>query len=618
MSAASNTLLRLPPRDITLRHVEATFTNPDYRDFMLEQVERAYDRNDPSIIAHALELRTYPVHVEEFLFGKNYLGRPRDEMYPEVVSELVNINEGNGRLLNRLTEAVLTGGIGSAKTTTALYTNAYQLYLLSCYKNPHRAFGMDSTSEIVFIFQSLSAQTAKDVDYARFRAICEQSYYFTRTFPFRKDYQSAIKFNNRIEVKPIGSDGGSIGQNVVGGLIDEVNFMSVVEKSKKKVDGGVYDQAKVIYDSVSRRIKTRFVNSGGMPGILCLVSSRHYPGEFTDGKLAEAATDPTIYVYDKCVWDVKPPGTYCGQWFRVFAGDETRKPRILKDEEQLSDEDLRLVRRVPVEYLDFFKRDIIGSLRDIAGVSTMARFPFILNTESVANAFGKRQSLLSKEAHDFDSGTKLDVYPKRIKHPECPRWVHMDLSTTGDCTGVAVGFCSGFKATRVNGVEEQMPIIEFDLILQVVPPKGDEIQFHKIRELLFTLRKLGLPLKWATCDSHQSTDNLQLLRQAGLIVGRISTDTTTLPYEFAKAAFYDDRLRLPAHADCQREFVSLEKDQKKNKIDHPPSGSKDCSDAVASVIYGLTTRREVWAQYNIPVVRTPEVVRTAQQKDEKL
>ena len=71
---------------------------------------------------------------------------------------------------------------------------------------------------------------------------------------------------------------------------------------------------------------------GTLPGMLCLVSSRNYPGQFTDKKEAEARTNKRIYVYDKRLWEIRPE-RFNGEKFRVFIGDETRKPRILEDDE---------------------------------------------------------------------------------------------------------------------------------------------------------------------------------------------------------------------------------------------------------------------------------------------
>lgn len=56
------------------------------------------------------------------------------------------------------------------------------------------------------------------------------------------------------------------------------------------------------------------------------------------------------------------------------------------------------------------------------------------------------------------------------------------------------------------------------------------------------------------------------------------------------------------------ELLALKHDQKKNRVDHPPAGSKDSADALAGVVYGLSTyvkptdigRYEVWAKNIVP------------------
>lgn len=45
--------------------------------------------------------------------------------------------------------------------------------------------------------------------------------------------------------------------------------------------------------------------------------------------------------------------------------------------------------------------------------------------------------------------------------------------------------------------------------------------------------------------------------------------------------------------------------------------SKDCADAIAGVIYGLTTRRELWAMYDIPTIAASESVRAAIERDDE-
>lgn len=559
-----------------------------------------------------------PVSVRQFIEDPYFMDS-KGVLYPVVLDCMEEMNNGEYQ------ETVLTGAIGTGKSTIALYTTAYQLYLLSCYKCPHDLFGLDPSSEIVFIFQSISASLAKAVDYERFKAMVEKSQYFKEHFPFNKDIVSELRFPNRIIVKAVsGHETGAIGQNVIGGVIDEMNFMAVVENSKSSVDGGTYDQAMALYNSIARRRKSRFMKAGKMPGLLCLVSSKRYPGQFTDKKEEEANREiemkgkSSIYIYDKRTWDIKPPGTFSGKWFSIFIGDEGRKPRVLTDDEEITVEDLALVMQIPEEYRMEFETDMMNSLRDIAGVSTLAKHPFIVDRDAIRSAMRKEKKLFERETVDFTK-TQLAIRKADILRPHLPRFVHIDLAISGDSCGFVVGHVTGFRPVERGGHYETLPDIYIDGALEIRPPKGGEILFYKVREIVYALKTMGMNIKWVTLDSFQSTDTLQLLRQAGYTVGYQSVDTTTAPYDFVKAALYDGRLSIPENKKLEYELASLEKDTKKNKIDHPAHSSKDISDALAGVVYGLTMRRDTWAHYGIPLGEIPksvlESLRKADQKE---
>jgi len=179
--------------------------------------------------------------------------------------------------------------------------------------------------------------------------------------------------------------------------------MEVTEQSAKSADGGEYNQAVALYNSLARRRKSRFMKKGKLPGNFCLVSSKRYPGQFTDVKTLEAETDPTIYVYDKRTWDVLPEDRFSGDWFEVFIGDLSRKPRVLEEDDHMDrDKDKKLIVSVPVEYKQDFDTDIMNALRDIAGVSTLAKHPFIMNQDAVAGCFGTVESILTRDYADFE------------------------------------------------------------------------------------------------------------------------------------------------------------------------------------------------------------------------
>lgn len=515
---------------------------------------------DPALVA----LTHPPVDFVTFVESPYFLNSP-NILYPEVLRAGCELNNGTYE------EAVLTGGIGTGKTTLALFSTAYQLYKLSCYVNPQSTFGLDPSSEIVFIFQSLNAKLAKAVDYDRFKDMIGKSPYFKQQFEYDKTLLSELRFPNRIIVKPIsGNETGAIGQNVIGGIIDEINFMAVIGSSKQSPGGGTYDQAIELYNAISRRRKSRFLAGGRMPGLLCLVSSKRTPGQFTDRKEEEAKTNPRIFVYDKRVWDVKPDN-FTGVVFSVFIGDQTRKPRILETEDTVAHEDRHLIDRIPVEFKQEFQDDITKALRDIAGRSTNAIHPFMADTERVTQGFGKVQSVLTVNECDF-IGVRPGILQSRILNRQYPRFVHLDLSLTGDSTGVVIGHCPMFKKIQRVETEEILPVIQIDCVLEVKAPKGGEIEYHKIRHLLYKLRELGLPIRWVTLDSYQSADTMQVLRTEGFQTGYQSLDTTMVPYVVLKAALYDGRVLMPVHEKLKVELTTLERDFKRGKIDHSAHG----------------------------------------------
>ena len=544
----------------------------------------------------------FPVSIEEFITSPDFLNKP-DTVYPPVLEELRTINAPS-----KYYEVLLTGAIGAAKTFVAVYSTAYQLYLLSCLKDPHKEFGLDPASEILFISQNKTEKLAKQNAYDTLRALIASAPYFQNHFLFDRKIKSKLVFPNRIEVVPLSGEAtAALGQNVIGGIIDELNFMDRTQRSRRSLDGNTFDQAEELYNSISRRRKSRFLNNGQLPGILFLLSSRRYPGQFTDRIEGRAKTDPGVYVYDKRVWEIKPD-TFSGETFSVFIGDESRQPRVLQSNDEV---DPAMVLEVPVEYRAEFETDIIKTLQEIGGLSTQARFPFLRNKEAVSECFGQTDSVLTRTSVDFDRQT-VSIHPRRFKYLHQPRYCHIDLAVSSDSAGICVGYVPRFEIVkRGDGQTEHLPVIHIDFTLRVTPPRDGEINFEKIRKVLYVLRDHDLPIRWVSFDSFQSTDSMQILRTNGFSTGKLSVDKTTGPYDVLKTCLYDGRLIAPTDDHCVSELLSLERDQIKGKIDHPPNGSKDVADALCGVVYGLSTRREVWTGHNVFPEHIPQSIREA-------
>ncbi len=546
-----------------------------------------------------------PVSIEAFLEDPFYLGWNRNNIYPKVKEALIEINSG------KYYEAVLTGGIGVAKTTIAIYSTLFQLYLLSCLESPQEEYGLDPASEIVIIFQNINKEKAINADFKRFLSLINVSPYFKKHFQPKKETQSELIFANNIVVRPVsGAISATLGENIYGGFIDEVNFMEVVDKSKKSIDGQEYDQAESLYNSIARRRESRFLRNGKLPGLLSMASSKRCPGDFTERKTEEAKTEPGIYVYDRRIWGVKPDGTFSEEKFKVFVGSLTQEPRIVGLEEYVTTDIQGNMLEIPVDFKKEFERDIYTSLREIGGVSFRPKSSFFTNFEKVSDCIGLHRSILNFKSVDL-SKHKLRIV-NHVSDPWRVHWVHIDLGLTRDHAGIVMGHVPKFvKIHRGEDIFETLPFIKIDLVLDIIPPKNGEIEFSKIRELIYQLLKSGINIRGVTLDAFQSRDTIQQLRRKSVPSQVFSVDDDPKAYLLLRDTFYDKRIIIPSHDRLIEELRFLELDELKGKIDHLPKKSKDLSDSLAAVAYNLSMNGEIWyREHKEPIIEARNFVQS--------
>jgi hypothetical protein len=491
-----------------------------------------------------------------------------------------------------------------------------QLYLISCLRNPQATFGVQRNSSLVFTIQSVRLSTAKKAVFQEMGAYIANSPYFNKIYPYDKRITSEMIFREQhVTIMPVSSsDTGAISLNVIGGLLDEMNFMQKVTKSKQ--DGadmsGEYDQAKNLYLNLSKRRRSRFMSRGKLPGILFLVSSSRYPDDFTEIKAAEAemcgGPDPQIYVWSKSLWESKGRQRYSDKTFRVLVGNEKFKSRIMKPDEAVPD-DMETI-EVPEDFRSEFVKDIDGSIRDLAGRTTLATRPFLRNREAIFNCMNLAEQYGYKTVHNLEEVDLSLSIPQVVENNvrtdvKQMRVCHVDLAVTRDSAGLAIGHVAGTKTMQKTNFEtgevitETLPVIAFDVVLRIVPPQAGEIDFSLIRQIIFDLKEnYGLPIKVVTTDGFNSVDFRQILAKKGYATDYLSVDRTTQPYVTVRDAINDGRLFLPRHQWLLKELVELEyvRSGSKEKVDHRERGSKDIADAVCGVTSYLMTRRLAWTQ----------------------
>ena len=82
---------------------------------------------------------------------------------------------------------------------------------------------------------------------------------------------------------------------------------------------------------------------------------------------------------------------------------------------------------------------------------------------------------------------------------------------------------------------------------------------------------------------NQSAEN-QILEDKGLDCEVLSVDRNTAAYDTLKEKMYAGKLKCYRYEPFLEELSRLEL-REGVKVDHPPSGSKDVSDAVAGAVY---------------------------------
>lgn len=525
------------------------------------------------------------VDIEQFVRDKEFLGLGvRDAggtLYPAVLEELKRINGGEHSLV------ILAGGIGSAKTFTAVISLLFQLYRLMMEPDPHASCGLDKNSPIIFAVQNKNVRLAERNDYSLARRLIEGSPWFATHAPHDARIKSRVQFlKHSIELWPVGGDSEALlGLNLHSALIDEVNFHSVVDRSKKSVDGGSYDGARESFESIIRRKLSRFDANTGM---IFVASSRRYRGEFTSELEAEYHDDPRLYVYDHTAWSINPDAYRDEKWFPVFRGDSNRPARVLEPDEEVHPRDRHLIVSVPEKFRRQFQSNVTRSLQDLAGIA-VERIGGFFTDKAKLQAASCLDNVLCSQSDVVADAMLLFPQTRYIpfENRKSPRAIHCDLSLTGDKTGICVGHIRGFD-------DEGRPHIDVDGLARVAPPLHGEIVLDQIFKLVAAWQSAGVLISRFSCDGYMSRDLLQRVGALGIRVGVISVDQTSPgnpceAYESLRLGIVESRIRFPRDQIVVDELLALELDRKRNRIDHPPNGgTKDSADALAGCVYSLS------------------------------
>ena len=573
---------------------------------MIEQSLRDKIKADPRLMAELwkIDYLEKPVDIETFLSDPMYLGkstRNGEKIYPVWKETLKHVFENQD-----ITEVILTGSIGGGKSSCAVLAMCYLTHRTLCLRNPYEFYSLLVGKPLTFVFFSMTLSLTSSTNFMAYQRMMQNSPWFMSKGQLRGNVEPILHFP-LVDYKlcsPRASGGASVGADVVGGLLDEINNpgepVSIKERTFRMYQGTV------------RRIESRFMSQGKLKGMkLFLCASKDDELSFVDKHIEQRRGAKDVYIVDKSIWEVKP-FVYSGAEFPVVLGDAYHDPKIVDESERQKYVDLghRII-DVPIEHFKDFSFDVIGALRDIAGVTTrgLRKRKLFPNISFLTECYNKNAS------HPF---TKSEIDMNLFSVDEIihyfrlsditidrttPRYIHIDLGISGDSAGVACSYVAGsrpYVSENIDGqiVSRNLPVINTEWVLRINPERDSQIPIAKIKKFVFDLVSLGFNIRVVTMDGYQSTDLNQTFIRAGIESRLLSIDRTADAYNNLKDLIFDRRWSCYRYDRLHFELSNLEIDPDTGKIDHPHMvkdldssldetiyfGSKDISDAVAGSV----------------------------------
>lgn len=400
----------------------------------------------------------------------------------------------------------------------------------------------------------------------------------------------------------------SSGSNIVShncNFTDEVNFglTNDVEKLKKK--------QRQLISQIDSRMASRFMRDRDgdtyLPTLNIIASSKNSEQSFLEGYIETKRKNEskTTLIVDEPQWIVDDRKN-SKKKFQVAIGNKYLSNELIPvDSPKEIIEEYRArgytILDVPIGYLEKFRDNIDGALTDIAGIATAASLKYIsgirwndVKTAVYENPFTSEIIETGNAKDDITQYSEFfDLKKVSNEFKEKPLYIHLDMSKSGDMTGIAGVWVVGKRPKIANEPSSKELYFRVAFNVSIKAPKGYEISFDKHRTFIKWLRENGFNIKGISSDTYQSAPVQQQLSAEGFDVKTISVDrldTEThqcLPYAYFKSTLYDRRIEVYKNCDfLTEEVLGLER-QSDGHINHPDGGTKGSKDAIDSVVGAL-------------------------------
>jgi len=559
---------------------------------------------------YTLDYKEKPVDVITFLKDEYYLGKTTKKLsaiYPGWVPIIKEVATHDDRYV-----IIVTGSIGTGKTFVICgLLFPFFLYKISLLKDPWQFFAKAESGKFEVVFFNLTKSLSGCRGFSYMQTAIQASPWFIEhggVIRGNQDKVMELPLFNWALASPYAKGFGFVGGNTILGILSEVDSQNESEGQKKRVLDA--------YNAAFRRFESRFVTNSTSLGRLFLDSSKQDELSFLEAYIEEHKHSNRVRVYDKAQWEIKPASDYCGEKFAIMVGDQYTSPRIIEESEREKClKDGFKVIDVPIELKDDFEADLVGSLRDLAGIAVRGIRRYKLFG---AERFIKECIDVNKEdpcpiihetgLNDTEPWIKrIDLSKIRVDF-STPRFIHLDISFSGDAMSLASSCVAGWVEVDVQDdvgsfTRKPVAIIETDFVYTTRARANDRIDLSAMRRFVLDLRQAGLNIRKFTADLLlASEDTLQILKKAKIDASYFSVDKDVKAYFDFRNLVFEHRWVCHFRPKLFFELKNLEVNKDRNLVDHPDKvmdlefldnggfrevvveGSKDDSDAVCASV----------------------------------
>ena len=557
------------------------------------------------------EYNEVPVDIETFITDDNYMGlawkdkEGKLKLYPYWMNRLKELFPTNTEVsVNNFIES---GARGLGKSEIACLCCAYLMYRVMCMKNPLEFYHLKPTEKICFALMNITKDLVKKVALDKFQKSIQMS-------PWFMSKGRMTTFENEpfwVPPEPVELIMGSQSNHVIGlpiffAFFDEIDFIKNQDIDKQK------KIAINMIDTAIGGMKTRFIHQGKNPTLLILASSKRSDKSFLEEHMKKklASENENVIIVDEAVWKVKPIGTYSNKMFHVALGNKFLQSKIIGE-----NEDINLywkrgykILDIPIDFKANFLDDIERALCDYAGVASTELSKYI-SGEAINDCINNnRRNPFAKDILEIGNAPddRLQYYNFFDKEAIPPEWrskplyIHLDMSISGDKTGIAGVFAIGKKHSKDSNDQSKDMFYGLGFNVSIKAPKGRQISFEKNRKFIYWLKEQGYSIKGISTDTFQSYDTGQQLQALGypykqISVDRVDQDRVCKPYQYFRSTLYEKRIDMYLSKELVDELVDLERNINTGKVDHPDGGAKDAADAVCGALFNASQNAEQFA-----------------------